>query len=122
MTANPTTRSPSETARRRNCRKPTTASGTASSTPGYLKPVATPAARPAHSSRPVTASASETATAAVSGTSVTATCEYATWVEHTATAAAATSPALRPYATRPSHHEPATAPTPKAATTSRAAR
>ncbi len=60
--------------------------------------------------------------AAVSGTSVTATCEYATCVEQTATAAAATRPALRPYATRPSHHEPATAPTPKTATTSRAAR
>ncbi len=122
VTTNPTTRSPSETASRRNWWNPTTASGTASSTPGYLNPVATPAARPAHSSRPVTARASDTATAAVSGTSVTATWEYATWVEQTATAAAATSPARRPYATRPSHQDPATAPTPKATMTRRAAR
>ena len=55
--------------------------------PGYFALAARPAATPAHSSLPVTASASETVISAVIGTSVTAVCEYATPIVSTATTA-----------------------------------
>src|SRR5215471_6339261 len=97
-------------------------SGTSRKTPGYLKLVAIPAARPASSIRPITRSVSETATPSVSGTSVTAMREYATCVVSTATATPATIPARSPYARRPSHHDAATAPSASTITTIRAAR
>src|SRR5262249_62263856 len=87
---------PSATSVRRHSRQLTSTSGTSRNTPGYLKLVAIPAARPASSIRPVTSNASETATASVSGTSVTAIREYVTCVVSTATAAAATIPAISP--------------------------
>src|SRR6266550_2778493 len=96
--------STADTASLRHCFHPATTSGTSKKTPGYLKPIARPIAMPASSSRPDTSSASEAATPSVSGTSVTAACEYATWIVHTATAAAATTPAEAvPKARRPSH-------------------
>ena len=55
--------------------------------PGYFALAARPAATPAHSSLPVTASASDTVISAVIGTSVTAACEYATPIVSTATTA-----------------------------------
>ena len=64
--------------------------------PGYLKPIATPAATPASSMRPDTSSASVAATPRVRGTSVTAMREYATEVVATASAAAAIGPAAPP--------------------------
>src|SRR5580765_5759037 len=94
----------------RHCFQPATTSGTSRKTPGYLKPIARPIAIPASSSLPVTSSVSATATPSVSGTSVTAACEYATWIVHTATTAAATTPAEGvPNARRPSHQAAAIA-------------
>ena len=69
------TASPAEAASLRHFPHPATTSGTSRNTPGYFALAARPAATPAHSSRPVTASASETAISAVIGTSVTAVCE-----------------------------------------------
>jgi hypothetical protein len=65
-------------------------------------------------------SVSATATPSVSGTSVTASREYATWIVQTATAAAATSPV--PYALRPSHQVAAIAPSERTTATIRAVR
>src|SRR5690242_6259618 len=72
VAANATADSAIPTSTRRGCRQPTSTSGTSRKTPGYLKLVAMPAARPASSIRPITSSVSETATPSVSGTSVTA--------------------------------------------------
>src|SRR5436189_185765 len=111
---NAVTISASESARRRQRCHAATISGTTRKTPGYLKPIARPDATPASSRRPDTISASAAPTPSVSGTSVTASCEYATWVVQTAVATAATAPATLPYADRPSHQ--AAAPAPRAAT------
>src|SRR5580765_1619062 len=111
-----------ETARRRHRRQPTTTSGTSASAPGYFAAVASPIATPAHSSRPVTSSASAIVTSVVSGTSVTAACENATCVVSTAVTAAATAPATAPYAADPSHHAAATPTSANATTTNRPAR
>ena len=56
-----------------------------------------------------------------SGTSVTATREYATWVVATAASPAPVHAAAGPYARRPSHHAAATDATPRPIATSRAA-
>src|SRR6185437_2025068 len=90
---NASTASPTDTATRPHCFQPATTSGTSRNTPGYLNPIASPATRPPSSSRPVTSSARQAATPSVSGTSVTAAREYATWIVHTATTEAATTPA-----------------------------
>src|SRR5207247_11461900 len=100
--------------------QPATTSGTSKKTPGYLKPVASPTAMPANSILPLTISARATATPSVSGTSVTAVREYATWIVQTATTAAATSPV--PYARRPSHHAAAIDPSDSTTATMRAVR
>src|SRR5947209_2890379 len=82
-----TTRTP-DTASRRHCFQPATTRGTSRKTPGYLKPIARPIATPASSRRPDTSRASDAPMPSVKGTSVTAACEYATWIVHTPTAAA----------------------------------
>src|SRR4051794_14209008 len=114
--------SAADSTRRRRRRQPTTTSGTSASAPGYFAAVARPIATPAHSSRPVTRSASATVTSVVSGTSVTAACENATCVVSTAVIAAATAPATTPYAADPSHHAAATPPSANATITNRPAR
>src|SRR5712691_4139208 len=120
---NAATASTPDTASLRHCFQPATTSGTSRNTPGYLKPVARPTAMPASSSRPDTSNASETATPRVSGTSVTAACEYATWIVQTATTAAATTPAAGvPKARRPSHQVAAIADVARTTPTIRAVR
>src|SRR5215468_3708077 len=122
VAANATADRARPTSARLHSRQLTSTSGTSRKTPGYLKLVAMPAARPASSIRPLTSSASETATPSVNGTSVTAMREYATCVVSTATATPATIPARSPYARRPSHHDAATVPSASTITTIRAAR
>ena len=113
---------PTPEASRRQAPHAATTSGTTRKTPGYLNPVARPAAAPASSIRPDTINASDAATPSASGMSVTASREYATCTVQTAAAAAATAPACGPYARRPSHHVAATDATANTIATMRAVR
>ena len=121
VTTNAAAASPTEIPTRRHAPKPATTIGTTRTAPGYFADAASPAATPAHSSRPETSSASVAVTPSVRSTSVTAIREYAACVVATATPTAPVIPAAVPYATRPSHQAAATPSTPTSTATTRAA-